>query len=185
MTLENPVELAGRLAQLRRVWQEAFTVAPYSEPEQGFDWLEQQLRWRQMRPRCCLALDGERVIGFAVGWPTTAGDLGGEWGSLLGRALGGETLADRIMGRFGLAALGVAPSHQGQGWGGRLHDAVLTGLDQDGAWLITYPFDCPARELYRKRGWVELGEGPLGATGAARLILARDLHPRVALPAMG
>jgi hypothetical protein len=43
------------------------------------------------------------------------------------------------------------------------------------AWLVTYPFDCPAVRLYRSRGGIELGRGLLGMGSAVRVVMGLEL----------
>jgi len=47
--------------------------------------------------------------------------------------------------------------------------------EEQANWLVTYPFDCPAVRLYRSRGWIELGRGPLGMRSAERVVMGIEL----------
>lgn len=119
------------------------------------DWREHLFDRDRARPgfRLALALDGDRVVGFAWGY---RGDRGQQWPDLVARTLPelpGEWLRDH----FELVELVVDPEYRRRGVGGGLHDAVLNGLTGRALLGTTLAPDDPALRLYTKRGWSTLG----------------------------
>jgi len=86
-----------------------------------------------------VALEGEEIVGFAIGNAET----GNIW------------------------ALFVHPDHEGRGLGQRLHDTLVAWLFQQGLdrlWLTTEP-DTRAEAFYRRRGWRPTGPADHGDVG--------------------
>ena len=116
-------------------------------------------------------------VGFAYGCPAFTGEPESAWTRELVDSVGAEVAADWIRAQFAFIWTAVRPEWQGRRLGGRLHDALLETVTQRRAWLVTYPFDCPAVRLYRRRGWVALGRGPLGVDSAERVVMGLELRP--------
>lgn len=109
-----------------------------------------------------VALDGERLVGLAQGWPGAlfAADL---------RAADPAAAQGWDPPVFELHQLLVAPSVAGSGIGGRLHDAVMDRV-KGSALLLTHPDAEAAVALYERRGWAVLAHTSFGPE-----------HPRVVL----
>ncbi|RNI23243.1 GNAT family N-acetyltransferase [Flexivirga caeni] len=119
------------------------------------NWRTQLFDRDRARPgfRLALALDGERVVGFAWGY---RGDRGQAWPDLVARTLPelpGEWLRDH----FELVELVVDPDYRRQGIGGGLHDTLLEGLTGRALLGTTLAASDPALCLYQARGWSTLG----------------------------
>lgn len=160
----TPEELYEQVHGIRRVYAAAFEAQPWAEDPAGpgadrFVW---RLSRDSTRDGFTAAL-GRRgptgtTIGFAYGF--TVGAEAPSAVTALHRnveaALGGQTLQDS----FALVDLAVKPGLQGEGIGGRLHDALLGGIGQRRCWLLTHRDAEGAVGLYLKRGWTHAGSVP-------------------------
>jgi ribosomal protein S18 acetylase RimI-like enzyme len=145
-------------AEVVDVYREAFGESPYFEGEAEVARFAREALPRHAVHagfRCVVARDGGAVVGFAYGYTSAAGQWWHDWvAAQLDPAVAAEWMTDA----FELVELAVRPAAQRQGAGGRLHDAVLSGLPHRTALLSTRDEDTPARRLYRRRGWVPLRE---------------------------
>jgi GNAT superfamily N-acetyltransferase len=96
-----------------------------------------------------------------------------DWYAEVLRAVGPAAAETWIRGQCAVGWLAVHEQHRRQGIGGRLYDELLASAGPTRWWLVTH-LDTPARRLYRRRGWVELGRGPLGWHRAERLVLGLE-----------
>lgn len=141
------------------IYQAAFSQPPYQEK------LADVLNFAARLPyharsngfRCAAARPAGQaeIIGFGYGYsglPRTW------WHALVAPALGAQAAAEWLDDYFELAELAVHPRWQGQGAGGRLHDALLSGLTCRSAALSTPQAETTALHLYQRRGWVSLLE---------------------------
>lgn len=97
--------------------------------------------------------DGE-LVGCAWGWPTHIGtaDEPDFYGDLY-RLIDEQPWAEQLVGTE-IVELAVLPDWRGRGIGARLRELLL---DSGPGWLLTRP-GARAANVYRKRGWVQLGE---------------------------
>jgi GNAT superfamily N-acetyltransferase len=163
---------------LREIYLDALAELPFSEGEEQASAFAAELADEVDDEgfRCCVALAGEAPVGFAYGCPAFTDEPGDAWTRELVESVGAEVAEGWIRAQFAFIWTAVRPEWQGRGLGGRLHDTLLATARQPRAWLVTYPFDCPAVRLYRRRGWVELGRGPLGMGSAERVVMGRELR---------
>ena len=105
--------------------------------------------------RCWVARDAVTgaILGFAYGYRSAPGHW---WHDLVARALGAEASRRWLAAAFELVELALWPGYQGQGIGGRLHDALLAEVPEQVAVLSTRQEETAALALYRKRGWIDL-----------------------------
>jgi ribosomal protein S18 acetylase RimI-like enzyme len=97
------------------------------------------------------AFAGERLVGFAYGY---LGAEGQWWHDIVAEAMDETDLQVWLApGHFEFVELHVRRDARRQGIGGRLHDALLEGLDSPTAVLSTQTDNEPALSLYRGRGW--------------------------------
>ncbi|MFC6707785.1 GNAT family N-acetyltransferase [Flexivirga alba] len=118
-------------------------------------WREQMYDRHRARDgfRLTLALDGDRLLGFAWGY---RGERGQFWPDLVAETIPGIA-AEWIGDHFEFVELAVEPTSRGDGLGGRLHDELLDGLTGKALLGTTSDGSDPAVRLYRSRGWRTLG----------------------------
>jgi GNAT superfamily N-acetyltransferase len=105
--------------------------------------------------RLSVALDGDKLVGFAWGF---VGQRGQYWPDRVALALPKDVTDEWVGGHFEFVELAVLPQYRGRGLGGRLHDVLLDDVPQSRAMLSTDNYDSPATRLYAGRGWRKLGE---------------------------
>lgn len=113
------------------------------------------------------------VVGFAYGYK---GEPGQFWHDTIFQALSPDQRQAWMHDYFEYVELAVSTSHQGRGFGGLLHDAILAGLPYQTAMLSTEKANDRALRLYLKRGWVPVLE-PVVFSGRRRpsVVLGLDL----------
>ncbi len=161
--------------QIVEVYRSAFTVPPYDDDLGDVLTFSGRLpyhaRWKGFR--CVVALDqaaqdpagtpgfelpvsgGTGVVGFAYGF-TSQPDTW--WRELVTAEMSLPAVHEWLEDCFEFVELAVTPAYQGQRIGGRLHDALLQGIQHRTAVLSTLQADTNALHLYRKRGWVNIIE---------------------------
>jgi GNAT superfamily N-acetyltransferase len=164
-------------ADLRAIYLAALSQPPFCEGDEQADAFAAELadEVEEAEFRCCVAWVGDALVGFAYGCPAYADEPVDSWTRELVDSVGADVAETWIRAQFAFIWTALRPEWQGRGLGGRLHDALLATATQPRAWLVTYPFDCPAVRLYRGRGWVELGRGRLGTGSAERVVMGREL----------
>lgn len=177
---------AHAIPALAKVYLAAFSPPPYGDSdEDAAAWAEVQRRNAASPPagfRCCVAREqpAGAIVGFGYGFTLGPPSRRHLW---LRAALSPD-LADRwLADAFDLIDLAVAPEAQGNGIGGRLHDALLTGQPHQTAVLTALQAETVAMQLYRSRGWVPVAEGVVFPSYTARhYILGLDLQRHHAEP---
>lgn len=177
-------ELAPMLDALAAVYRGAFTLSPYAETEDNVRrFVSETLPQHAGRSGFRLCIARERPEGPVAGFTYGYSGMPGQWWYETVSSAIGPGLTKRWMSNyFEFVEVAVMPSAQGQGIGGRLHDALLSGLPHRTAMLTAFPDAMPALGLYRNRGWQTVRER-LSFPGVDRtmvlmgLELARsDLH---------
>ncbi len=150
---------------LKRVYAAAFAPPPYNRTARDSSWFEGQLVKHKGYAgfRGFVVEDEGMVLGFIYGY---ASKRGGWWHDAVARALGESPKAAWLEHAFEIVELAVDPAAQGQGFGGRLHDALLQEVSRRSfshpslpyrrALLSTIDAETTALALYRKRGWTTL-----------------------------
>lgn len=149
------------------VWAAVF--GPVDDPEA---WTESPWDRHRSRPgyRLVLAREHGRLIGFAWGY---TGERGQYWSDFITQEIG-AAIDGWVGGHFEFVELAVLPDARGRGVGGRLHDALLAGLEHTRALLATSSSpDDPAVSLYLSRGWIGLAN-----YGGDRQVMGRKLNHR-------
>jgi ribosomal protein S18 acetylase RimI-like enzyme len=124
--------------------------------------------------RMIAAREGERLVGLAYGY---VGGPGEWWHDRVSAAMTEEQRDEWLPpGHFELAELMVSPAERRRGLGGRLHDAVLAGLEAPTAVLSTQVNNEPALALYGRRGWERLLEAVDLAAPVPYLVLGKRLR---------
>ncbi len=168
-------EVKAYYDQMVEVYRSAFTIPPYNDDLGDVltfaGRLPYHARWKGFR--CVVARDqafdspasvpgagppvsgGPGVVGFAYGF-TSQPDTW--WRELVTAEMSPPAAREWLEDCFEFVELAVTPAFQGQHIGGRLHDALLAGVNHRTAVLSTLQADTNALHLYRNRGWVDLIE---------------------------
>lgn len=170
-------EMANIPDQLADVYRGAFTAAPHAETEADVrHFVSETLPRHAARDGFRLVVARERpdgpVVGFVYGYRGAPGQW---WYDIVSSALGTDLTARWMADYFELVTLAVAPSAQGRGIGGRLHDTILQKLPYRTALLTTLPAETPALRLYRNRGWQVVREN-FHFPGGERPVLVMGLE---------
>jgi GNAT superfamily N-acetyltransferase len=178
----EPESLRGALDQVVSVYRAVFTLPPWDETEEDVAAFGERFTEHLQRAglRCVTAVDADadRIVGFAYGFTGPAGEL---WYDLAARALGPAEGEQWLSDCFEFVELALVPAMRGQGIGGRLHDALLTGLPHPTAVLSTIREDMPALHLYQRRGWVDLSADlRFYEAGRPYMVLGLELQPATA-----
>jgi ribosomal protein S18 acetylase RimI-like enzyme len=159
-------ELLARPEELVAVWPDATgdrldVIVPRHLEREGFRFVAEHDE------------DG-RLAGLAYGY---RGEAGQWWHDLVAEAMDEQARAHWLApGHFELVELAVRPDLRRRGIGGRLHDALLEGLDSPAAVLSTEVDNEPALALYRGRGWqVVVPEIDFGPEFPPFLVMGKEL----------
>jgi GNAT superfamily N-acetyltransferase len=154
----SAAEVLRRRHDFGTIYRDAFASYPYYTPEHvARQFVDDTLPTHSTRRdfRCVVARDTthDMVVGFSYGY---TGEPGQWWREAVASALDDQTAAHWLRDYFEFVELAVAPSSQGRGIGGRIHDTLLAGVRQPRAMLSTHAVPTPARHMYDRRGWVVL-----------------------------
>ncbi len=153
-------EIVAAVQQFAAVYRRAFAGEPYNRQEHEVGEFARALPLHTQRDgfRCYAATDGagSALVGFAYGYRTQPGQW---WYDNVSRALGQHAASLWLDDTFQVTEVAVMPDHQGQGIGGALHDALLSGLAYPRAVLSTLDAETAGRAMYRARGWQDLLDG--------------------------
>lgn len=143
--------------QVVEIYRKAFREPPYNRTRAEVLAFANSLPRHTGRDdfRFAAAMDDEagKMVGFAYGYTTKPGQW---WHDQVSKALEPGVAQEWLQDSFQLVELAVKPSFQGQGYGGRLHDRLITNLPHQKAVLSTLTRETVAYHLYRRRGWVDL-----------------------------
>ncbi len=143
----DPQQLHTVRDDIVRVYREAFAEPPYNEGESEAESAASSLRQHARRDGFRLFVarsDSGEVVGFCYGYH---GQPGQWWHDFVSKLLTPEARAQWLSDCFEFVELAVHPAFQGQGIGGRLHDALLAGVPYRTAVLSTYSGENRARQL--------------------------------------
>lgn len=157
----NAPDVVDRAEQLVDVYR-----AMYALPSTSSLGFGQTLREHSGREgfRLCVAQEseGDALVGFGYGF---TGQAGQAWRDSLALALDQPIRDQWLTDYFEFAEFGVIPAFQRQGIGGRLHDRLLADLPHPRSVLTVRTNNEPAKQFYRRRGWLILHEGFFSASG--------------------
>jgi ribosomal protein S18 acetylase RimI-like enzyme len=143
LTLEEVRALVARPDELVAVW-----------PDARGDRLDVIVQRHLERPGFRFVAgedEAGRLVGIAYGY---RGEAGQWWHDRVAAAMDEPARARWLCpGHFEFVELAVRADLRRRGIGGRLHDALLAGLDAPAAVLSTEIDNAPAIALYRGRGW--------------------------------
>lgn len=166
LTLEEVRELLARPDELLAVW-----------PNAAGERLDVIVPRHLERPRFRFVAEHDesgQLAGIAYGY---RGEPGQWWHDLVSDAMDEAARARWLRpGHFEFVELAVRSDLRRRGIGGRLHDALLTGLEGPTAVLSTEVENEPAIGLYLGRGWeVVLPEIDFGPGYPPFLVMGRSL----------
>ena len=166
LTRDEVRDLLARPEELVAVWPNAAgerleVIVPRHLEREGFRFVAE---WDA---------DGS-LAGIAYGYRGAAGQW---WHDLVADAMDEAARSHWLQpGHFEFVELAVRPDLRRRGIGGRLHDALLAGLDAPTAVLSTEVSNAAAIALYGARGWeVVVREIDFGAGYPPFLVMGRTL----------
>ncbi len=98
---------------------------------------------------------GGELIGYALGYTLPAGS---RWWSGLRGEVDPKLLVEDGHRTFALTEIMVRERWRRRGHARALHDALLSGRQEERATLLVLPDNVPARTAYLAWGWYKLGE---------------------------
>lgn len=113
------------------------------------------------------AREGTELLGFVYGYPW-AWSEDDPWGQQLRERLG--EAHRELDGAYAVPLLAVRP----RAWGRGLGAALVGGIVEEApgrVWLQTTDADTPARRLYLRQGWRQIGFGPDAPDGRPGAVL--------------
>ncbi|MET7677758.1 GNAT family N-acetyltransferase [Streptomyces seoulensis] len=148
-------ELLDLVEAVRSAYLDAFAAPPWDEGDSEADAFAARLATNTGRPgfTAALAVQGERVLGFATAWTTPVPFPADRSYAQAEAALGPERIGAWLCGALEVDELALRPSAQGTGLGARLLDAVTHGCPEGRAWLLTSQRSARAMSFYRHLGW--------------------------------
>ncbi|GGV34616.1 GNAT family N-acetyltransferase [Streptomyces spectabilis] len=152
--LAGPALLAHRDG-IRAVYAAAFAEPPWhAEPAEADGYLT-RLAGDVQRPGFAgaVALDGERVLGFATAWTSSTPLPGTRSYPRVTAALGAERAAAWLCGGTEVDELAVSPAAHGRGLGRTLLEAVTRDAPDARCWLLTSVRADATVRFYERLGW--------------------------------
>jgi ribosomal protein S18 acetylase RimI-like enzyme len=172
----RPLPLNGALFEgAVRVYTDAFSAPPYSEPSRGNNVRTRLQTVHGMRPgfrAYCAVLPGHDVIGMAYGYHGTRGQY---WHDLVYGACSPESRDTWLRDCYEIVELAVDPGYQGRGIGRRLVETLLFEREESTAVLSTR-IDSTAPHLYRSLGFVPFHEMHFTDGGALFAVMGKALR---------
>jgi GNAT superfamily N-acetyltransferase len=160
-------------AAVARVYAAAAAAGPLSSDPSMARAFAALYSWARTLPGAAsvTAREGSELVGFGYGYSWDWDSMIDPWSRELHERLGAA--ADEIDESFSVVLLAVVPDAQRRGLGRKLLNALVDQADEDVAWLQAPVGDSPARRLYERSGWTELGPGPDSTDGVPSVVLVR------------
>ncbi|MFD9904260.1 GNAT family N-acetyltransferase [Streptomyces sp. NPDC059063] len=152
--LPGPDLLAHRDG-LRAVHAAAFAQEPWHSTPADADAYLDRLAGDVTRPGFtgAVALDGERVLGFATAWTSTTPLPDNRGYPRVTAALGTERTTAWLCGGREVDELAVTPAAHGRGLGRTLLEAVTRAAPEGRCWLLTSVKADATVRFYERLGW--------------------------------
>lgn len=169
-------DFPGLLTPILEVYSRAFAGAPYYQDAGDTLAFEATVQRHAERAGFCgfWACDPYgKLVGFDYGY---TGWTESWWHDIVTQGMDPALIEHWLADYFEFVELAVDPEFQGQGIGGRLHDALLACTHHATAALTTAQAETPALRLYRKRGWITIRDNLIFPGDAVkRRIMGKDL----------
>lgn len=162
---------------IRQVYAAAFAEPPWnSDPAEADVYLE-RLAGDLDRPgfTAAVALDGDRVLGFATAWTTETPLPATRSYPRVSAALGAERTAAWLCGGLEVDELAVLPGAHGRGLGRRLLEEVTRDAPGGRCWLLTSVKADATVRFYERLGWRQVT--PPGPNGYGTAVFLGPGHP--------
>ncbi|QCX80944.1 Acetyltransferase (GNAT) family protein [Streptomyces sp. YIM 121038] len=152
--LAGPDLLAHREG-IRTVYAAAFAEPPWHAEPAAADAYLTRLAADTARPGFAgaVALDGERVLGFATAWTSSTPLPDARSYPRVTAALGAERTAAWLCGGLEVDELAVTPGAHGRGLGRTLLEAVTRDAPDARCWLLTSVRADATVRFYGRLGW--------------------------------
>ncbi|SCK25679.1 Acetyltransferase (GNAT) family protein [Streptomyces sp. WMMB 714] len=140
---------------IRGIYLDAFGSPPWDESAERAAAYLKRLASDVERPgfAAALALNGARLLGFAVGWTTPTPFPSGRCYPQVAAALGPLRTEEWLCGGMEVDELAVGTAARGRGVGTALLEAVTTAAADGRCWLLTSVRADSALRFYRRLGW--------------------------------
>lgn len=149
----SPETVRQRAMELGEVYRQAFDIDPRNTLQPFVD--NALVRHTDYDGyRCVVATDDTgNALGFVYGYESAPGRW---WHDTVRPALVERGHAGWLRDAFEYVEFAVVPEVQGNGIGSRLHDTILAQTRCASALLSTNAGPNPARDMYLRRGWIDL-----------------------------
>ncbi|MEU6084337.1 GNAT family N-acetyltransferase [Streptomyces sp. NPDC047108] len=140
---------------VRQVYADAFARPPWGQEESMADAYLERLAADAARPgfAAAVALEGDRVLGFATGWTTPEPFPSDRSYSQVTAALGPERTGAWLCGGREVDELAVRGGARGLGLGAALLERVTAPAQDGRCWLLTSVRARSTLRFYRRIGW--------------------------------
>lgn len=157
--------------EIESVYAAAAALPPLNEPPSEAALFAGLYAANAHRPDAIVlvAREGAELLGFVYGYPW-AWSEGDPWGQQLRERLG--EAHRELDGAFAVPLLAVYPNAWGRGLGAALISRIVEEAPGR-VWLQTTDADTPARRLYLRQGWRQIGYGPDAPDGRPGAVFVR------------
>jgi GNAT superfamily N-acetyltransferase len=149
-------DLAASAALIGGIYRLCYAGPPWFEQSEQLDGFGPRLsaHLAVAGARGTAAWKGEQLVGVAYGWPAAEQLPDTPFYRNVQEAVAPPRRQLLRAPAFEVPELMVHPAHQGHGLGRALLNRLTA--PHPSAWLCTHP-DAPARALYERTGWVQIG----------------------------
>lgn len=164
-------ESAPRPSEIESVYAAASALPPLNESPAGAALFAKLYAANAGQPDTIVlaARDGAELLGFVYGYPWTWAE-DDPWGQQLRERLGAAHR--ELDDAYAVPLLAVHPRAWGRGLGAALISRFV-GEVPGRVWLQTTDADTPARRLYLRQGWRQIGYGPDAPDGRPGAVFVR------------
>lgn len=157
------------------VYDAAFSMPPYSDPQRVCEMRERLLDEHQRRPgfrALCAVIPGNEVAGMIYGFHSERGQ---DWHDFVAWKLGFGQARTWLSNAYELAEVAVTPAYQGEGIGTAMMERLLFGRPERTCVLSTRS-DSDAHRLYERKGFETLCKVPFRDGGIDYYVMGKRLR---------